>query len=190
MARPYFAARVNADPGDLIPELLETWIISDLHLGHVRLEVGGPLGGVRPRGFTGQIVDMLRRTVQWDDDLLTLGDTLVGWPLGTPMPWIPGRLWTVPGNHESHTKIDMLIDRGWRILPPFETVHRGWVISFTHEPVDVDALLPNQVSVHGHIHQRPEPTERHINVSCEPLGYRPRRLGDLLDARIDRLGER
>ena len=117
--------------------LLDSWAISDLHLGHERLEIGGPLGALRPRGFTATLVATIRREIRPNDDLLTLGDSLVGWPHGQPMPWLPGTLWTVQGNHD-RGKVDKLLARGWRILDPFSTVYRDWVITFTHEPIPPD----------------------------------------------------
>ena len=67
----------------------------------------------------------------------------------------------VAGNHESRGKIGFLRERGWEFVTPFEIVYRDWLVSFTHEPIAREDILPNAISVHGHIHHNPEATPRH-----------------------------
>ena len=173
------------------PKVVDFWVLSDLHLGHERLEEGGPLNGVRPENCSQLLTERWNQTVATTDDVLVLGDVLVGWPLDEypeRMPTLNGRIVVVAGNHESKGKIAFLKERGWGFVEPFEILFRDWLVFFTHEPMPDDELLANAISVHGHIHHRPERTDHHINTSAEAMDYRPQRLRQLLDRRIDQLG--
>ena len=196
MPTAYFLDRVTdtaehfrGPDGTATRRLLDAWTLSDLHLGHERLEIGGPLGGVRPPAASELIVDQWREVVAVDDDVLVLGDVLVGSgpPLGATMPHLPGIKWLICGNHESRSKLDVLVSSGWHVLPPFEVLYRNWLVTFTHEPTPADDMLSDQISLHGHIHANPEPTVQHVNTSAEALDYRPTRLRLLLDLRMDEL---
>ena len=196
--RAYFRDLSTVDPTSLtaadadgLPTVLSFWVISDLHLGHERLEVGGPLNGTRPHNFTTELVARWNETVAPEDSVLVLGDVLIGWPMGEyaeRMPELNGHIVVVAGNHESKGKIAFLKERGWNFAPPFEILYRDWLVFFTHEPLGDHDMLPNCISVHGHIHHHPERTPRHINTSAEAVDYRPVRLKELLDERIDRIG--
>ena len=47
----------------------------------------------------------------------------------------------------------------------------------THVPLI--EVPPGCVNVHGHIHEKPSPTNRHVNVSVEQLEYGPARMSDI-----------
>lgn len=55
-----------------------------------------------------------------------------------------------------------------------------WV---THYPIRTEMLPENVINIHGHIHHRSVPdSNKHINVSVEITGYKPKLLNEVLDA--------
>ena len=60
---------------------------------------------------------------------------------------------------------------GWLIVEPFAFEHEGWMVRFTHQPLE--DLADGELNVHGHIHQNPPPSPRHFNASVERIDYRP-----------------
>lgn len=180
------------------------WIISDTHFNHANIiEYSG-----RPTNHNELIQENWRKLVQPEDTVLHLGDVLMGrrelWP---SMPgWLPGKVTVLStGNHdEPHKRRFMEEQWGWKFAGEFLTLYRDYVVMFSHYPFGatqdpdpnsktntdlVFAKMPegHTLSVHGHIHQKPDPSPRHINVSVERMGYRPVNLKQLLDARINLL---
>ncbi len=79
-----------------------------------------------------------------------------------------------------------MLERGWKVVRPFEASYHRWTVRFSHRPVH--PLQPGTINVHGHLHQRPAQTVQHLNASVERLDYRPRKLGHLLSEFIAQLG--
>ncbi len=112
--------------------------------------------------------------------VLHLGDVaLRAYALET-IPRLPGRIYLVPRNHDKGQIREVVRGWGCTIVKPFEILYRGWLVKFTHQPVDEEGppLPAGVINVHGHIHSKADPSPRHINVSVERLDYRPTRLGD------------
>lgn len=177
------------------------WIISDTHWNHERIiEYAG-----RPKNHNELMQQNWRKLVRPEDTVLHLGDVLMGrqelWP---SMPgWLPGKVSVLStGNHdEPHKRRFMEEKWGWEFIPEFAMQYKGYFVQFSHYPFGANQdpdpnsktntdLVFNKmpegkfISVHGHIHEKPDPSLNHINVSIERMNYRPVNLEILLDARI------
>lgn len=159
----------------------DIWFISDTHFGHANiLTFKNEEGHVRPEFSTVEEMDeaMLQgiaETVKPGDRLYHLGDVYFGtFPEGLPKIQAKKRL--VLGNHDKPN------DSRWkgcfsevtslRRLPQHNLI-------LSHYPLHKTAIPSGFVNVHGHIHDRPAPSPRHVNVSVEVTGYRPVHIDDL-----------
>ena len=171
----------NCGPG--VCEALDanSWIWSDLHLGH-KASVKAFWRPFRtPHDMDKAMMDAWYEMVNVDDTIVCLGDVGVD---GSVQPYhqrwwreAPGAKWLVLGNHDVdpvNQVRPLKVDRTAVTLvapgnPP---------LLLTHVPL---LQVPHGwVNVHGHVHQRESPSRnRHINVSIEQLNYRPARLSDI-----------
>jgi calcineurin-like phosphoesterase family protein len=183
---------LNADTEvDLAPFLSDLWITSDHHFGHVNIirYCGRPFAGEPEQSR--ELARRWRDAVPWDAPLLHLGDLVMG--PQDPALWakirtLPGRpRWLVRGNHDKPARLAGIREAGFQVISPPSLFYRGWQVRLTHEPIG-EPLVGQTLNVHGHIHQKPAPSDHHINVSVEQTDYRPIPLIGLLDSRIDDLG--
>jgi calcineurin-like phosphoesterase family protein len=94
----------------------------------------------------------------------------------------------VLGNHDRPHRIGLIRAAGFTIIEPPELGYQNWLVRFTHRPLLAAELGRHQLNVHGHTHSKVASTDlRWVNVSVEATDYRPVRLRDLLDERIDEL---
>jgi calcineurin-like phosphoesterase family protein len=184
---------------------LDTWIISDTHFGHDNIiKFCG-----RPEDHDRIMWNNWLASIRIDEDVLHLGD-IQAWRKPASEKWqrvlprLPGNKFYIKGNH------DKVIPSGWeqvgKLLGEFveEDVTRDGVpyrntiknhgfywhtpqgkrILFSHYP---DAwLLDWTTNIHGHIHNNPyspkiSSARDYRNVSAEVMGYKPVRLGEILD---------
>lgn len=162
----------------------------------------------RPANHNELIQQNWRKLVRPEDTVLHLGDVLMGrrelWP---SMPgWLPGKVTVLnSGNHdEPHKRKFMEEEWGWTFVDEFLTLYKDYVVMFSHYPwgairdrdpnstSNTDLTFEKMpegktLSVHGHIHEKPDPSLNYINVSVERMQYRPVNLQQLLDARINLL---
>ena len=184
-------AEVPLDPTEFTHALPILWITADHHFGHANIVTYAS----RPFSAEEQDREMAGRwhaTVPPEQPLLHLGDLVVG--TSSPAIWqmvvnLPGQpKWLVLGNHDRPHRHALIRESGFTIVAPPELRYRDWQVRFTHRPLLSDELLPGQLNVHGHTHSRPGSADRRwINVSVEATDYRPVRLRELLDNRIDQL---
>ncbi len=168
------------------PAPLPEWVIGDTHWGHARLvELAG-----RPANHDRLMLERWREVVGPADGVLHVGDVCWRREWLDEIAGLSGRVYLVPGNHDQRrSTMDRLAAEGWQIGGPFRFQHCGWDVVVTHRPVASPALrrgrlLTRTLNVHGHVHHKPSPSRRHINVSAEALDYRPARLLELVDIRL------
>lgn len=159
------------------------FIISDTHFGHDNiLRFRDSASNELIRNFSDvhdmneHMVERWNKTVNDDDIVYHLGDVYFG--KGHEMlPRLKGRKRLILGNHDNgkcqqlqkhFQKITL-----WRMFPEYNCL-------LTHVPVHESTLFKVQYNLHGHIHQHPSPTERHINCSVEVQDYMPRLITDLV----------
>ena len=157
-----------------------TWIWSDLHLGHsvAIMAFDRPFTNTATMDWT--LMEAWRQRVGTEDTIVCLGDVSAeGYMhVGHAQMWnsAPGRKWLVLGNHD----VD-LVNRSGSLdterSTAAVTAPGDPPLLLTHMPLI--AVPPGCVNVHGHIHEKPSPTDRHINVSVEQLEYGPARMSDI-----------
>lgn len=165
---------------DLNDETRDVWVWSDIHFGHKNIMrysgrpypstelmnacmIGIYLQVVRPQDiviFGGDISFMN------DEDTNNILNQLHGYKI------------QIIGNH------DLTRDGKARNFA-FDERHlcrvvqyQGIDLLFTHYPLT--SVPDGCINVHGHIHQHPAPTVRHLNICVEHTNYGPRKLKDLL----------
>ena len=166
-------------PGTVGTADAETWIWSDLHLGHEpsRIAFQRPFKSAAAADYA--MMEAWKERVGERGTIICLGDISVdGDALDHHQKWwadSPGRKWLVLGNHDiDPVNRRFTVDRKDVVLyadgePP---------LLLTHVPLrDVPA---GTVNVHGHLHRHESPTEdQHLSVCVEQLNYKPVRLSDI-----------
>ena len=159
------------DPTMITPEW---WIISDTHWGHDNI-VGYCN---RPSNHDRLMMDNWKRLVKPGDNILHLGDVMLGSSAEWMIKRLTGNKFYIKGNHDHKTQILKLL--GFERVMPFEALG----IAFSHKPIPGDKLGA-KVNIHGHIHEgilgAGWDHPRYINVSVEQLDYTPVKLGALIE---------
>jgi calcineurin-like phosphoesterase family protein len=159
------------------------FVISDTHFGHENiLKFTDPDGALIRGDRFSSLKEMDEcRVTNWNevvgeqDIIYHLGDVFFG-KGHSVLPLLKGRKRLILGNHDNgkskylqdaFQKVSM-----WRMFPEFNCV-------LTHVPILIPEKAKYAYNVHGHIHERKSPTDMHINVSCESIGYAPVDLEEL-----------
>lgn len=160
--------------------------ISDTHFGHENILNFTDKDGNKIRAFhdvndmNEYMVDRWNKTVSNDDTVYHLGDVYFGrgWEV---LSKLKGKKHLILGNHDNakdfkltkfFNKISM-----WRMLAEYNCV-------LTHVPIHESAMFRVGYNLHGHIHQLPSPTPRHVNCSVEVHDYMPVPIEDLVPREI------
>jgi len=191
------------------------WVVSDLHLlleakqyrprGADELIVANwPVTATERVLFLGDLDGM------WGLGFLARQDAEdAAIALGALLEKLPGRVTLVAGNWDSDDVLEVADAAGWAVaradgdpVKGLQFQYRGWVVDCGHFPA---VLVPGMLSLHGHFHppapclqghlHEPgeevashfESSRRHINVAAPLRSFKPLRLQELLDERIDHL---
>lgn len=166
----------------------DIWVISDTHFGHRNIidYCNRPFKDALTMSLA--IRDNWNSVVKPDDIVYHLGDVYMGWneqqDIGQFLGSLNGRKRLILGNHDEGK--DVVLHKTfqkimvWRMFPEFGLL-------LTHVPVHESALERYEqgkyayslVNVHGHIHEKPAPTDLHRNVSVEQINYRPINIEEL-----------
>lgn len=153
------------------------WLISDTHFGHASMLTFTGLDGERIRPFSSveemdeHIVASWNRVVSKRDVTYHLGDVSMGLASLRHVKRLNGTKYLVRGNHDTGAARSYL-DAGFQNI--FGMKLLGGDLVLTHAPVHPGAIRARFLgNVHGHIHERPSPPGRYLNVSVEPLNYTP-----------------
>jgi calcineurin-like phosphoesterase family protein len=156
----------------------DIFVISDTHFSHSNILKFTGLDGqlVRPEFNSVEEMDELmienwNKTVRDNDIVYHLGDVYFN-KGHTNLSRLRGRKRLILGNHDNgksmylqntFQKIMM-----WRMFPEFNIV-------MSHVPIHESSLNTEKCAynVHGHIHEKNSPSDRHINVSVEKINYTP-----------------
>ena len=142
----------------------------------------------RPDDYNELIIDGWNSVVGKQDLILMLGDLSFANKEKTIeyCDQLRGRKYMVRGNHDGNS-ISWYKDCGFTVVEPiykrFKDKYDNYTtVLFTHIPV-LD--LPEKwYNIHGHLHgnnhRGEKPTNRHFDVSVEPLNYIPIKLGKIL----------
>ena len=162
----------------------DIWVTSDTHFNHANIlkfdrARGDDFSSVEEMNET--IVDRWNSVVKKGDKVYHLGDVFFGPKADFQALWprLNGSKRLVVGNHDD---IKWLSAGGffkkvfmWRSLKNFGLV-------LTHVPMEsscIDRVGTSGINVHGHIHRKPTPTERHLCVCVEQTDYTPVNIEEL-----------
>ena len=166
------------------------WVTSDTHFGHAEIIDLDAFGHRIRRPFT-DVTDMESKLIeQWnarvgeDDTIFHLGD--LAWNVEV-LDRVAGKLnghkKLILGNHDT-LEAGVYLAAGFDIVNgnyAHKTVCDGYIV-LSHAPMHETCLTMPGVNilgnVHGHIHEKPGPTSRHVNVSVERTDYHPILLED------------
>ncbi len=148
---------------------METFLITDTHIGHLKLERTGQ----RPVGFSELIIERWRETVRDDDLVIHLGD--VAFHSDTQLARItdlPGRKILVRGNHDTKS-LPQYMERGFQFACDTFTMRlEGIRILFSHHPVKEHMA---DINIHGHQHSLDiaDTSRLYLPLALEYSDYRP-----------------
>lgn len=151
---------------------MKTWIISDTHLGHVKIRDYEPMRqswGPDHTAMTETLINAWNDVVGVDDHVYHLGDFAMGLPTLVPVYRyrLHGRITLIRGNHDKKPHIWLNTERGDVMYDHLviRDPHLGTVTMrhdpnhFTQEDVASSSLL-----LHGHIHSNPYGSEINDDV--------------------------
>jgi calcineurin-like phosphoesterase family protein len=172
---------------------LKTWIISDTHFGHNNILKYEPcridmlnMQSNNINEMNERLIEVWNETVKPEDLVYHLGDVSFG---HFDVRVLNGRKFLVTGNHDAD--FQEMLNRGWSEVLPERFLknvggHQGIHFLLTHRPVYVDKGSREDKSgiiynIHGHLHSKPSPTDKHICVSVEQINCRPIELNEIID---------
>ena len=164
----------------------DIFVISDTHFGHANMLKFVRADGTLVRPFTSLeevdelMVDRWNSTIRDNDIVYHLGDVYMH-DGHRHLARLRGRKRLILGNHDngksSYIQCHFQKVLMWRMFPEFDCV-------LTHVPIHESGMYKVQYNLHGHIHEKPSPTSRHVNCSVEIMDYTPRSIEQIIsDAR-------
>ena len=181
------------EPQGGVPSVTRHWVTSDSHFGHEGIIDLDAFGHRIRRPFKDaaemdrQLIARWNARVGPDDTIFHLGD--IAWGLDALMrvgARLSGRKKLMLGNHDT-LDADVYREAGFEVVNgnySYRTTRGEWVM-LSHAPVHESCLVRPGLTIlgniHGHIHEREEPTPMHLNVSVERTGYEPMRLDHAID---------
>ena len=155
----------------------EIFVISDTHFNHSNIikYCDRPYSGSNE--MDQDMIEKWNSVVHPYDHVWHLGDVYMKASKGyidNILGRLNGKKRLILGNHDNGK--DMILREHfekivlWRVFDKY---------CLTHIPLPVENIPGDRINVHGHIHQNPAPTERHINVSVEQIGYTPINIDEL-----------
>lgn len=163
--------------------LIDIWFVSDTHFGHSRFLTFVDKDGKKIRPFSNvQEMDECMIT-RWNerikpfDRVYHLGDFGSDSSYNTKLlSRLNGIKRLILGNHDNvkgdlinHFKKIVM----WRLFKEHDFI-------CSHVPLREETMFKVTFNVHGHIHQQPDPTFRHKNISVERTNYAPLHLDEIL----------
>jgi calcineurin-like phosphoesterase family protein len=161
------------------------FVISDTHLCHGNILKFTGDDGAYIRDFVNldemheTIVDRWNGVVGVNDIVYHLGDVYFKDPktAGNILRRLNGRKRLILGNHDNG-KCPVLHEHFQKITVSRQ--FREYEMILSHYPI----IIPGgkwTINVHGHIHQNPSPSLRHVNVSVEAIDYTPKDLEEIYE---------
>ena len=168
---------------NIIKPPYDIWFTSDSHFGHANFLNFVDEHGKKIRNFnTVKEMDDCMIT-RWNervkpyDRVYHLGDVGSDSTLNNKiLPTLHGSKRLILGNHDTvkgdlvnhFKKITM-----WRLFKEHDFI-------CSHVPLREDTMFKVTFNLHGHIHQQPSPSIRHMNMCVEHTNYAPVHLDDVL----------
>ena len=169
---------------------MKKYIISDTHFNHMNIidYCNRPFKDIDEMNNT--IIDNWNKTVKKDDIVYHLGDFFLGskFDLKDIVDRLNGTIYLIRGNHDRLT-VKSYEDCGIIVLKNAPIIMDDYKIVLSHRPLPDTMIKDGYINIHGHIHQNKlEDTydnilfdkNKHINVSCDMLNFKPILLEELL----------
>ena len=114
---------------------------------------------------------------------------IVGYAVGcrlTVSPQLIGiKCLSKPVEHSNHDgNADGLRQLGFSVQHTLALCATDPPLALSHEPLR--QVPPGAICLHGHLHERTEPSVRHVNLSVEQTLYRPVRLARVVEQARER----
>lgn len=165
-------------------------IISDTHFNHENIikYCNRPFKGINEMNDV--IIDNWNRIVKKDDIVYHLGDFFLGskFDLKNIVDRLNGTIYLIRGNHDRLT-VKSYEDCGIIVLKNAPIIIDEYKIMLSHRPLPDTMIKKEYINIHGHIHQKKLENiydttlfdkDKHINVSCDVLNFKPILLNNLL----------
>lgn len=169
---------------------MKTYIISDTHFNHFNIikYCDRPFKDIDEMNNT--ITNNWNAIVKKDDIVYHLGDFFLGskYDLSNIVEKLNGTIYLIRGNHDRLT-IKSYEDCGIKVLKNAPIIIDEYKIMLSHRPLPDTMIKKGYINIHGHIHQKKlediyDTTlfdkDKHINVSCDVLNFKPILLSNLL----------
>ena len=169
---------------------MKTYIISDTHFNHANIITycKRPFNDITE--MNREIIDNWNSTVKKNDIVYHLGDFLLGskYDLKNIMSKLNGDIYLIRENHDRLT-IKSYEECGIVILKNAPIVIEECKILLSHRPLPDSMIKKGFINIHGHIHEKKLEDvydshlfsdNKHINVSCDVLEFKPILLDELL----------
>lgn len=174
---PTVHAGAGVNLAEVSPHKLKFW--SDTHFFQEKIIQYTNRPFANAEEMNEQMLEFYNANVDDDDIVVWVGDVSFGSPNKTNflLDHCKGYKILVVGNHD--------IDRHSGKLKQyrFDEIHTSLQFQefvVTHHPWK-NHLPVQLINIHGHVHNHDIGMDRHINVSCEVVDYRPMSLAELLD---------
>ena len=168
---------------------MKKYIISDTHFNHKNIidYCNRPFKDMDEMNNT--IIDNWNNTVKEDDIVYHLGDFFLGskFDLKDIVDKLNGTIYLIRGNHDRLT-VKSYEDCGIIVLKNAPIILDDYKIMLSHRPLPDTMIKDGYINIHGHIHQNKLEDydntlfdkNKHINVSCDMLNFKPILLEKLL----------
>ena len=169
---------------------MNTYILSDTHFNHSNIikYCNRPFKDISE--MNREIINNWNSIVKKDDIVYHLGDFFFGskYDLTNIISKLNGNIYLIRGNHDRLT-IKSYEECGIVILKNAPIVIEEYKILLSHRPLPDSMIKNGFINVHGHIHEKKLEDvydnglfskNKHINVSCDVLEFKPILLDELL----------
>ena len=155
-------------------------VISDMHFGHTNIikYSGRPFESLFEMDAT--IRANIRNAVSHKSHLIVVGDCSMYEGIESTRDFLyslPCETYLVFGNHDLHSRGGVRAE-GFDYVAPMMYMEGEPNLVFTHYPL-MFGNMTNTFNVHGHLHTNPSPSNRHVNMAVEQLGYKPAKLSSV-----------
>ena len=159
---------------------MNTYLISDLHLGHIGMSVKRGFASIEEHDE--HIISNFNSVVDKKDTVWILGDLTMEKKTNYPiLNRLNGIKKVVLGNHDRPQDVPYLLQYVKYVCGMYDLTHKpsGRKLVLTHCPIHESEMSRFDLNVHGHVHDKSLPDKRYFNVSCEVLNYKPININDL-----------
>lgn len=161
------------------------WLISDTHFGHTNLITFKDSEGKRFRPFESiaahdkLIKDNWKRFIKPTDIVYHLGDVVMNKKHIEQLYGLPGHKRLILGNHDSYEFLKLYQEHFKKIMACRDITIDGVRVLLSHIPVKMEESRWD-LNIHGHIHEKPNVSDRHVNVCLEKTDWCPILLTDVV----------